>query len=59
MDALKNFNQNPIISSLISLSLPKIHNFGFVFKAILVGKSRFVSHTKHTTEATNMDLFHS
>ena len=24
-----------------------------------VGKSGFVSHTKHTAEATNMDLFHS
>ena len=24
-----------------------------------VGKSDFVSHTKHTIEATNMDLFHS
>ena len=24
-----------------------------------VGKSGFVSHTKHTVEATNMDLFHS
>ena len=23
------------------------------------GKSGFVSHTKHTAEATNMDLFHS
>ena len=25
----------------------------------IVGKSSFVSHTKHTAEATNMDLFHS
>ena len=25
----------------------------------IVGKSGFVSHTKHTVEATNMDLFHS
>ena len=24
-----------------------------------VGKSGFVSHIKHTAEATNMDLFHS
>ena len=24
-----------------------------------VGKSGFVSHTKHTAEATNMDLFYS
>ena len=24
-----------------------------------VGKSSFVSHTKHIAEATNMDLFHS
>ena len=24
-----------------------------------VGKSGFVSHTKHIAEATNMDLFHS
>ena len=35
-DASKKFNQNPIISSLISLSLSlsKIHNFGFVFKTM-------------------------
>ena len=26
---------------------------------LAVGKSGFVSHTKHTTEAINMDLFHS
>ena len=25
----------------------------------IVGKSGFVSHTKHIAEATNMDLFHS
>ena len=25
----------------------------------IVGKSSFVSHTKHTAEVTNMDLFHS
>ena len=25
----------------------------------IVGKSGFVSHTEHTAEATNMDLFHS
>ena len=25
----------------------------------VVGKSGFVSHTKHIAEATNMDLFHS
>ena len=25
----------------------------------IVGKSGFVSHTKHTAEATYMDLFHS
>ena len=25
----------------------------------IVGKSGFVSHTKHTAEGTNMDLFHS
>ena len=25
----------------------------------IVGKFGFVSHTKHTAEATNMDLFHS
>ena len=24
-----------------------------------IGKSGFVSHTKHISEATNMDLFHS
>ena len=24
-----------------------------------IGKSGFVSHTKHTVEATNMNLFHS
>ena len=27
--------------------------------AIAVGKTSFVSHTKHTAKATNMDLFHS
>ena len=26
---------------------------------LAVGKSGFVSHTKHTAEATNIDLFHS
>ena len=26
---------------------------------LTIGKSSFVSHTKHTAEATNMDLFHS
>ena len=25
----------------------------------IVGESGFVSHTKHTAEATNMDQFHS
>ena len=25
----------------------------------IVGKSGFVSHTKHTAEVTNMNLFHS
>ena len=25
----------------------------------IVGKSGFVSHTKHKAKATNMDLFHS
>ena len=26
---------------------------------VIVGKSSFVSHTKHIVEATNMDLFYS
>ena len=29
------------------------------FRGGTKGKSGFVSHTKHTAEATNMDLFHS
>ena len=30
-----------------------------LWQQAIVGKSGFVSHTKHTTEATNIDLFHS
>ena len=30
-----------------------------VVAVVTIGKSSFVSHTKHIAEATNMDLFHS
>ena len=44
---------------------PPIHLLVFVRRSLKIlgvqieGKSGFVSHTKHTAEATNMDLFHS
>ena len=33
--------------------------FIIIFNCLFEGKSGFVSHTKHTAEATNVDLFHS
>ena len=45
--------------SSFNLSNKRITFLLSLFIVIYVGKSGFESHTKHTAEATNMDLFHS
>ena len=56
------FSSNKVFSTtrvstnlVVSLSLTNRS----AFSIFTVGKSGFVSHTKHTVKATNMDLFHS
>ena len=43
---------------VINFDLDCFTNFVFAYFHT-VGKSGFVSHTKHIAEVTNMDLFHS
>ena len=38
----------------------KLHKIAWICdRGAVVGKFGFVSHTEHTAEATNVDLFHS
>ena len=47
------------ISNVLQHQIQDVELASDIMLSLIMGKSGFVSHTKHIAEATNMDLFHS